>query len=78
MRDRARKHGGKGVIDGGTQASRARVPRYKRFSIGRRINYFYPSGITLNPTPGIAAGPIDEENFFEWEAMVSYVLAVFV
>lgn len=25
----------------------------------------------LNPTTGIAAGPIDEENFFEWEAMIT-------
>ena len=31
-------------------------------------------GITLSPTPGIAAGPIDEENFFEWEAMLTCVI----
>lgn len=26
--------------------------------------------LTLNPPDGITAGPIDEENFFEWEAVV--------
>lgn len=26
--------------------------------------------LTLNPPDGIIAGPIDEENFFEWEAVI--------
>lgn len=27
--------------------------------------------LTLNPPEGILAGPINEENFFEWEALIS-------
>jgi hypothetical protein len=27
--------------------------------------------LTLNPPEGIIAGPISEENFFEWEALIS-------
>ena len=27
--------------------------------------------ISLNPPDGIAAGPVDEENFFEWEAAIT-------
>lgn len=26
--------------------------------------------LTLNPPEGIIAGPISEENFFEWEALI--------
>ena len=26
--------------------------------------------LTLNPPEGIVAGPISEENFFEWEALI--------
>ncbi|RUS69390.1 hypothetical protein EGW08_022848 [Elysia chlorotica] len=26
--------------------------------------------LTLNPPEGIIAGPVDEENFFEWEALI--------
>ncbi|XP_032833821.1 ubiquitin-conjugating enzyme E2 G2 isoform X1 [Petromyzon marinus] len=26
--------------------------------------------LTLNPPEGIVAGPVDEENFFEWEALI--------
>jgi ubiquitin-conjugating enzyme E2 G2 len=26
--------------------------------------------LTLNPPEGILAGPVDEENFFEWEAII--------
>lgn len=26
--------------------------------------------LTLNPPEGIVAGPVNEENFFEWEASV--------
>ena len=28
--------------------------------------------LTLNPPEGIVAGPINEENFFEWEAFIMY------
>lgn len=27
--------------------------------------------LTLNPPEGIVAGPVDEENFFEWEALIT-------
>lgn len=27
--------------------------------------------LTLNPPDGIIAGPVDEENFFEWEALIT-------
>jgi hypothetical protein len=30
--------------------------------------------LTLNPPEGIVAGPISEENFFEWEALITFVL----
>ncbi|KYN27317.1 Ubiquitin-conjugating enzyme E2 G2 [Trachymyrmex septentrionalis] len=30
--------------------------------------------LTLNPPEGIIAGPINEENFFEWEALITYEL----
>jgi len=26
--------------------------------------------LTLNPPEGIVAGPINEENFFDWEALI--------
>lgn len=32
--------------------------------------YFYLE-LTLNPPEGIIAGPISEENFFEWEALIT-------
>lgn len=28
--------------------------------------------LTLNPPEGIIAGPVSEENFFEWEALITY------
>ncbi|RWS28036.1 Ubiquitin-conjugating enzyme E2 G2-like protein [Leptotrombidium deliense] len=27
--------------------------------------------LTLNPPEGVIAGPVDEENFFEWEALIT-------
>ncbi|KCV72839.1 ubiquitin-conjugating enzyme E2 G2 [Fonticula alba] len=27
--------------------------------------------LTIHPPPGITAGPVDESNFFEWEAIIS-------
>lgn len=27
--------------------------------------------LTLNPPEGIVAGPLNEENFFEWEALIA-------
>ena len=32
--------------------------------------------LTLNPPEGIIAGPIDEENFFEWEALITGQLKI--
>lgn len=29
--------------------------------------------LTLNPPEGIIAGPITEENYFEWEALITLV-----
>jgi len=31
---------------------------------------FFFQELTLNPPEGIVAGPINEENFFEWEALI--------
>uniref|UniRef100_A0AC11B675 Uncharacterized protein n=1 Tax=Ovis aries TaxID=9940 RepID=A0AC11B675_SHEEP len=31
--------------------------------------------LTLNPPEGIVAGPMNEENFFEWEALIMYCLS---
>lgn len=33
--------------------------------------------LTLNPPEGIIAGPVNEENFFEWEALITYVYIIF-
>lgn len=27
--------------------------------------------LTVNPPEGIIAGPVNEENFFEWEALIT-------
>lgn len=35
--------------------------------------FFLSLELTLNPPEGIIAGPLDEENFFEWEAYIMYV-----
>ena len=32
-----------------------------------------PLELTLNPPEGIVAGPKSEDNFFEWEALITYV-----
>ena len=32
---------------------------------------FDPTELTLNPPEGIVAGPINEENFFEWESLIT-------
>lgn len=37
------------------------------------IMFFFSIELTLNPPEGIIAGPLDEENFFEWEAYIMYV-----
>jgi len=31
---------------------------------------FHVAELTLNPPEGIIAGPVNEENFFEWEALI--------
>lgn len=30
--------------------------------------------LTVNAPEGIVAGPVNEENFFEWEALITYVV----
>lgn len=32
---------------------------------------FINTELTLNPPEGIVAGPISEDNFFEWEALIA-------
>lgn len=39
-------------------------------SIHVHIYCIYFSELTLNPPEGIVAGPISEDNFFEWEALI--------
>lgn len=34
------------------------------------------SELTQNPPEGIVAGPITEDNFFEWEALIAYVIVL--
>lgn len=31
------------------------------------------AGLLNNPPDGILAGPISDENFFQWEAVIAYV-----
>lgn len=33
----------------------------------------FPSELTTNPPEGILAGPVSDENFFEWEALITFV-----
>lgn len=35
------------------------------------LNFLIFLELTLNPPEGIIAGPINEENFFEWEALIT-------
>ena len=39
---------------------------------------YYFIELTLNPPEGIIAGPINEDNFFEWEALIMWVNEVCV
>ena len=42
------------------------------FAIGEIILTIYSSMHTVqNPPDGIAAGPVTEENFFDWEAAIT-------
>ena len=34
--------------------------------------------LSTNPPEGIVAGPVSEENFFEWEALITYVSLTYV
>ena len=29
--------------------------------------------LSQNPPEGIVAGPVNEENFFEWESLITYL-----
>lgn len=35
------------------------------------VYVFFSAELSINPPEGIIAGPISEENFFEWEALIS-------
>ncbi|KOB77234.1 Courtless, partial [Operophtera brumata] len=37
---------------------------------------FVFSELTINPPEGIIAGPINEENFFEWEALITVCISI--
>ena len=61
------------------QALRRLMAEYKRkYHLTRKkfvikiliLNYLFLE-LTLNSPEGIVAGPISEENFFEWEALIS-------
>lgn len=60
-------------------ALRRLIAEYKRNILKRfvrRINYlwsFFFVELTNNPPDGILAGPISDENFFEWEALITFV-----
>ena len=42
------------------------------FAVGEIICAIYSSMHTIqNPPDGIAAGPVTEENFFDWEAAIT-------
>ena len=41
-----------------------------------RVRSVYASELLEDPPDGIAAGPVDEDNMFLWEAMILYVLFV--
>jgi ubiquitin-conjugating enzyme E2 G2 len=36
------------------------------------ILLLYEIELSQNPPEGIVAGPINEENFFEWESLITY------
>ena len=36
-----------------------------------QYKFFSVTELTLNPPEGIVAGPVNEENFFEWEALIT-------
>lgn len=56
-------------------ALRRLMAEYKRkFSTNFIVSMLNPTStleLTLNPPEGIIAGPINEENFFEWEALIT-------
>lgn len=49
------------------------VKNYLKFGYLSRSMIFVIE-LTLNPPEGIIAGPVTEENYFEWEALITYVL----
>lgn len=55
-------------------ALRRLMAEYKRnyliFFLLKYTIFLFPE-LTLNPPEGIIAGPINEENFFEWEALIT-------
>lgn len=44
----------------------------KRNITYRNVTSYVPlAELTMDPPEGIAAGPISEDNFFEWEALIA-------
>jgi ubiquitin-conjugating enzyme E2 G2 len=39
-----------------------------------KFKHIYQIELSQNPPEGIVAGPISEENFFEWESLITYLL----
>ncbi len=56
-------------------ALRRLIAEYKRKNF-EKINLILNDSIlelTNNPPDGILAGPVSDENFFEWEALITLV-----
>uniref|UniRef100_A0A182JVG4 Ubiquitin-conjugating enzyme E2 G2 n=1 Tax=Anopheles christyi TaxID=43041 RepID=A0A182JVG4_9DIPT len=52
-------------------ALRRLMAEYRRGFKFLNRSHFSFAELTLNPPEGIIAGPISEENFFEWEALIT-------
>lgn len=46
--------------------------------VGRKIFGVDLVDLTVNPVEGIVAGPLQEDNFFEWEAMILWVHSLLI
>jgi len=42
------------------------------------LSDMFVTELTLNPPEGIVAGPVNEENFFEWEALITFVIFIII
>lgn len=50
--------------------------RYAVLGESSLLLFVWFSELTLNPPEGILAGPVNEENFFEWEALITWVIFI--